>query len=303
MHARFAFFPVALLTAACLYAPVAMAEEEEAQEATELASPTLHGKLALSIADAVAMGLKNNLDLEVQRFAPVIAYQDAEGAWGAFDPEAFAEFGYEEETTPNAFVLAQTFRLREETTDGVGGFRGLLPYLGATYEVSLSGERRLTNSQVQALSPELRSRVTVGATVPLLKDLIWNEPLTRIKTTQSLYQGTREEFRTRVMNTVNEIERAYWDLIATEESQHVAEKSLETARALHDQTETQYEVGVVSKVEVIEADAGVAEREVNLIRAENAYRTGQDRLIDLVMGIGLTAGSRLEIEPTDRPED
>ena len=139
-------------TALCT--PLALADDEEEQTA-ELSAPTLHGKLALSIADAVAMGLKNNLDLEVQRFAPVIAFQDAEGAWGAFDPEAFAEFGYQEETTPNAFLLAQTLQLREETTDGVGGFRGLLPYLGATYEVSLSGERRLTNSLVQALSPEL----------------------------------------------------------------------------------------------------------------------------------------------------
>ena len=69
------------------------------------------------------------------------------------------------------------------------------------------------------------------------------------------------------------------------------------------QTETQYEVGVVSKVEVVEAEAGVADRDFNLIAADNRYRTAQDRLINLVLGTGLTADSTLQIEPTDPPKD
>jgi outer membrane protein TolC len=105
------------------------------------------------------------------------------------------------------------------------------------------------------------------------------------------------------MDTVQEVEDAYWNLIATSEQKRVARKSLETAKALLDQTETQYEVGVVSKVEVVEAEAGVADRDFNLIVADNRYRTAQDRLINLVLGSGLTADSTLRIEPTDPPKD
>jgi outer membrane protein TolC len=99
------------------------------------------------------------------------------------------------------------------------------------------------------------------------------------------------------------VEDAYWRLIAAEDEVRVAEKSLETARALLEQTRTQYDVGVVSKVEVVEAEAGVAEREVNRIQTRNAYENQQDVLIDLVLGPGLRAESTLEIEATDRPED
>jgi outer membrane protein TolC len=105
------------------------------------------------------------------------------------------------------------------------------------------------------------------------------------------------------MDTVQEVEDAYWNLIATSEQKRVAQKSLETAKALLDQTETQYEVGVVSKVEVVEAEAGVADRDFNLIAADNRYRTAQDRLINLVLGTGLTADSTLHLEPTDHPKD
>jgi outer membrane protein TolC len=118
-----------------------------------------------------------------------------------------------------------------------------------------------------------------------------------------LYDESLENFRRRVMDTVQEVEDAYWELIATSEQKRVAQKSLETAQALLEQTRTQYDVGVVSKVEVVEAEAGVADRDFNLIVAVNRYRTAQDRLINLILGPGLTADSKLHVEPTDPPKD
>ena len=70
-----------------------------------------------------------------------------------------------------------------------------------------------------------------------------------------------------------------------------------------EQTQIQYQVGVISKVDVAEAEAGVAEREFGLIVATNLYRNTMGELIDLVLGPNLTADSRIVIEPTDRPEE
>jgi outer membrane protein TolC len=59
-------------------------------------------------------------------------------------------------------------------------------------------------------------------------------------------------------------------------------------------------VGVVSKVEVVQAEAGVADREFNLIRASAVARNTQDRLIDLVLGPYLEAETEIDVEATDR---
>ena len=59
-----------------------------------IAPPTLHGNLALSLQDAIAMGLENNLNLEVQRHSPLIAEEDSQIAWGAYDPEFYGETHY-----------------------------------------------------------------------------------------------------------------------------------------------------------------------------------------------------------------
>jgi outer membrane protein len=262
--------------------------------------------MRLSLDDSIQLALENNLDVEVQRFTPLIAGEQETQAWGAYDPEFFSEFGYSDIQNPSSFILeglGANNQSIEKMYDGFGGFRGLLPYLGSQYSFQFNGQRTTTNVPVQSYSPEYRSSFSLTLTQPLLKGLIWNEAWTRVKTSRVLYDQSLENFRRQVMDTVQQVEDAYWELIATREQKRVAQKSLETAQALLDQTRTQFDVGVVSKVEVVEAEAGVADREFNLIVAENRYRTAQDRLIDLILGPGLTPDSKLRVEPTDPAKD
>lgn len=275
-----------------------------APESLATGTPSLHGELRLSLADAIRMGLENNLDVEIERHGPLIAEEDQEIAWGAYDPELFSEFGYSDLDEPNApgFVNDEAVSI-ERVYDGVGGFRGLLPFLSSSYNFNFGSSRTRTNSSFQVLSPALRSTFDLSLTQPVLRDLIWNRQWTQVKTSKIALESAQDGFRAQVMDTVREIETAYWQLIEAQEQLRVAEKSLETSRALLDQARTQLEVGVVSKVAVSEAEAGVAERDFNRILAANRDRTAQDTLIDQVLGPHLAARSTLEIQPSERPED
>jgi outer membrane protein TolC len=270
---------------------------------TAYPAPTLHGELQLSLSDAIAMGLENNLNIEIERHRPLIAYEDHRIAWGFYDPELVAEFGYSDERSPNTFSLNTSQVAIDERTGGSGGFQGLLPWAGTSYSLTVDTSRLITNSTISALSPEYRSGISVVARQPLLRGLIWNEPWTLVKTSHVVYRGSTEDFRRRLMDIVQSIEDAYWALIAEDERVGVAEKSVETAQALLDQVQTQYEVGVVSKVEIAQAEAGLARRDFELIVQQNRYQTTMDQLIDLVLGANLTADSRIQIQPTDRPDD
>lgn len=282
-------------SAAAVAAPDVMDEPALATDDSQI--------LRLSLDESIRLALENNLDVEVQRFTPLVAGEQETEAWGAYDPEFFAEFGYSDIEEPISFLLQGVATSQGDSYDGFGGFRGLIPYFGSEYSFQFNGERTTTNLPVQAFSPEYRSSFSLSVSQPLLRGLIWNEAWTRVKTSRIRYDESLENFRRRVMDTVQEVEDAYWNLIATSEQNRVARKSLQTAQALLDQTETQYEVGVVSKVEVVEAQAGVADREFNLIAADNRYRTAQDRLINLVLSTELRPDSKLLIEPTDPPKE
>ena len=283
-------------------------EEVRAYEESSNLTPEPGAKtLELPLSEAVARGIENNLNLQVQRFDPLIAYEGKESTWGAYDPTFTAGGGYGNAYEPNTNLLTGSggsTRNRSRQYDATASVEGLVPWLGASLSLDYETSRINTDqfSNFSALKPVYDSGASITASVPLLKGLVWNEPWTRVKTSQVQYAGSRENFRADLMDVVQFIETQYWNLVAQKESVRVAEKSLETAQSLLDQTRTEYEVGVKSKVEVVEAEAGVAAREFELIRAVNRYRAAQDDVIDAVLGTQMTAGTRLIILPADDPE-
>jgi HAE1 family hydrophobic/amphiphilic exporter-1 len=257
----------------------------------------------LSLADAIALAIENNLNVQIARHDPLIAWEDTRIAWGAYDPEAYVEITRSSIETPIASALQSNNRIEDELWDNEGGLRGILPVLSTEYLISFSGDRTKTNRTISSLREQWNSGLTFAITQPLLRDLYWNAPWTEVKLTEEAYGQALEDFRLALMNVVTGVEGAYWGAVAADEQERVAVKSLEASQKLLEQTEVQYEVGVVSKVEVVEAEAGVAERELDLIRARNAYRAAQDRLIDRVFGANLQADSRTLVNPVDRPDD
>ena len=280
---------------------VARAETPAASDSGSGMTPALRGSLTLSLADAIAMGLENNLDIEVERHAPLIAEEDYQISWGAYDPILGGEAGFARDQPVTANPLFATSGTNERA-DGSAGLSGMVPILGATYAIDFLGDRSDSEIFIQPFSPQYTSDLSFSGSLPLLRGLIWNQAWTGIRTSDALRDEVLENFRANVMNAVLEIETRYWELVASREQLGVAHKSLETANALLEQVETQYEVGVVSRVKVVEAEAGVADRDFRLIVAKNLYRTAQDDLIDVVLGSHFTAGSTLEFDPTEAPE-
>jgi len=265
--------------------------------------PDLRGELALSLHDAIAMGIENNLDVEIVRHDPLIAQQEHRIARGAHDPNLYGTFDYESRETPIASALQAGGRLVERETTGSAGLVGLIPKLGWTYDLAFTGRRITTTSSISELSPEYNSGITGSITMPILKGFLWGQAWTQVKISGLGSEIAQEQFRQQLMDVVRGIADAYWDLAAQKENRAVANKSLETSRALLGQTNAQYEVGVVSRVEVTESEAGVADREFRQIGADNRYLTAQDTLIDAVLGPYLTPSSSLKVIPTDKPEE
>ncbi len=258
---------------------------------------------ALSIAEAVAFAIQHNLDVEVERYGPMIANADRDGAWGAYDPRLSVDGRYDLQKSPNTTLLNSASSNRDRIQGGGVGIDQLIPYLGASVGLRFDGSARATRQAFALLDDQYDSSLFLTATVPLARNLIWNEAWTNVKVSQLTSRSANDGFRAAVMDVVRDTVNAYWDLVAARDQVRVAQKSTETARALLDQTKTQYEVGVVSRVEVVEAEAGVADREFDLIRAANVYRNAQDALINTVLGSQLTALSELQFSPTEDPSE
>jgi len=252
----------------------------------------------LGIDEAVAMSIKNNLNVDVQRYGPLIAEANANAQWGAYDPTLYGDAMYDVAKALNVNFF-NTQRLNRDRVLGGGvGVTQFLPFIGASLDARFNSNSVATRSSIAQYEQQYNSSFFLTATVPLLRNVVWNQNWTNVKLSGAQSETAECQFVQALMDTVQTTVNSYWGLVAARDRVRVAQKSLETARALLDQTKTQYEVGVVSQVEVVEAEAGVADREFEVIQTANSYRNSQDALIDTVLGTELKPLTDLQLVPT-----
>ena len=248
--------------------------------------PQLGSELRISRDDAIRLALENNLNLIIARTGPELAQQEVERAGGAFDPQLFLDHEFQQNETPIFSPFQILFGGGQTSIDDKqwaysGGFAGLVP-AGVTYSSSYNVRRLETSSAFSALVPEWRGDWESELRIPVLKDLFSNPASVTVERSEIGLDISVEDFREDLMDEVSTVEFAYWELGAARAEKVVAQKSLQTARDLLEQTRVQYEVGVVSKVLVTQAEAGVAEREVTAIVALNRAEGAEDALLDLI---------------------
>jgi len=236
----------------------------------------------LSLDEAIRLALSNNLDIEVARTDPAIAEQAIRQAKGAFDPMASAEYVFNRNEEPTANSLQTGDSQGSDGWDYGASVSGILPF-GLRYSTGTTVNRLETDQTIALLDRRFVSRWNSELTLPLMRDFLTNAPKVALRRSRMARDMSQEEFRSRLTTIVASVEDLYWDLAAKRAAVNVARKSLKTAEDLLEQTKVQEEVGVVSRVAVAQAEAGAAEREFNLIIAENAAAESRDALLDAIL--------------------
>jgi outer membrane protein TolC len=250
------------------------------------AAPAPADGMKLSLTDAIRLALEKNLDLQFAESFPEIAREQVGQALGAYDPLGFAEYRFDHRENLTASPVQSAFgsptRIGEDQWDYVAGFRGVIPS-GLNYASTYRFSRLDSESGFFALERDNRPSVVTQATMPLLKDFRYNAADVNVKRSRIGSDISDEDFRAFVTNLVVNVDGQYWGVVALRASEGVAQKSLAVSRDLLEQTKVQYQVGVVSRVRVTEAEAGVAERESDYIRDANLARNAEDALLRAIL--------------------
>jgi len=108
-------------------------------------------------------------------------------------------------------------------------------------------------------------------------------------------------FRESVVQTVAAVKTAYWTLKATRANVSVQQRSLELAEDLVRQNRARVSVGQSPPLDLVQAEAEVAQRRENLIRAGAAAGDAEDRLRRLIMDPADVSFWRARLDPLEQP--
>lgn len=268
------------------------------------------GNLYLSLNDAIAMALENNLGLEIQRYQfdlTAVAYRGAQaGANGAFDPVFnMNQMNYQRNASINTqattggalpVTLSEVYNRNFNITQGF--------ITGGQYTIGWTNNKQRTNNTTQTYSPNLAGNINAQFQQPLLRGFGTSLNTIPIKVAKNNQRNADYAFQQQVNTTLNNVIGAYWNMVSAVLNVDVARQSLDLSNRLLDQNKKQVEIGTMAPIEIKQTEVQVAQNESSLAAALTAVQTQEIALKNLVSrnGVANPTISQVHIIPTSRVE-
>ncbi|MFN0167396.1 MAG: TolC family protein, partial [Bryobacteraceae bacterium] len=235
----------------------------------------------LTLQEAVATALKNNLEIEIERTNRNQAAQAVAGAEGYLDPRFrwAPALDRRNQPTENALFgqngkvgnnqLLQNFFLRQR-----------LPWYGADFHIDFTNRRTSTNNPFASLNPFITSELSIGVTQPLFRNRLIDRERAQLTIRRKGVDLSQIDFEVRVIDIALRVEQAYWDLVAAREAVVVRADAVKVAREQLDRNRRQIDAGVLPPVELAASEAELQRRldtwyaSVNLVtETENGLKS------------------------------
>src|SRR5438093_1963758 len=278
------------LTAALIAAP---ASAQVAQPAVET--------LQLTLEEAVHRAVENNPDLAIVRLGTEVEAAHVGESRGAFAPVFSTTLGRSSNVTPPSNFLLGDSGVDVDDSFWSTGVRQRLPFGGGTWSLSWDTARTTTNNPISSFDPALQSGFQVAFSQPLVKDRKIDAARQQYVIAKRNQESSELRFRESVVQTVASVKQAYWTLKATVANVTVQQRSLELAEELARQNNVRVGAGQIPPLDLVQAEAEVAQRRENLIRARTAAADAEDRLRRLIMDPEDTSFWRTRVDPIEEP--
>ncbi len=254
----------------------------------------------MSIDDAVATALEQNLDLQVQRINPQLQDLSTAQFKAAYTPNFVSTLNLSDQTQPSSSFLSGS---ATGVTSGRSGFdvgvASLTSWWGGNYDVRWNNGRTTTNNQFSSFNPQLNSSLSATYTQPLLRNFKIDGTRQQLLVSQKNREISDVQLQQSIAVTVRNVRNAYYDLTYAIGSLAVQRQSLELAQQSLKDNRARVEIGTMAPLDIVQAEAEVATREESVILAEAAIERAQDNLRTLVYNPSAPDFWTARIEPTE----
>ena len=221
--------------------------------------------MALPLEDCRHLALIHNLPLRAEREAYVAAGYMSAAELGAFEPDfvGSSSLEYNERLNTVEQQISQgTTLFQEKNKLYSAGIEGLLP-TGGQYNVGWSANDLKNNLLVLPTNPLVEQYQTfmgVTLTQPLLKDFGFGNTMAKLRLAKEDEAIARQDLRKQMIEVVATVESAYWDLYVAQERLKLRQKSVDAAAKLLEENKERVNEGKMAEIELVEAQAGLAQR-------------------------------------------
>ena len=284
-------WPLAVLAMAALAAPVS------AQTAGATQAPGTIRRL--SVDEAVALALEQNLGIQIDRLNPQIQELSIAQARTFSVPTLTSGLTNSSQNSPSTSALAGG---REKITDSKFssqfGLAQVLP-TGADYSISWNSFRSTSTNLYNSYQPLINSGLAMSFTQPLLRNYKIDTNRQVLETSRKDREAADVQLQSTIAVTRRDVKNAYWDLTYQIENLKAQQQSLDLAKRLLADNEKRVQIGTMAPIDIVEAQSEVARNEEVVIVAEAGIKQAEDRLRALIFDPAMPDFWSVVLEPTE----
>jgi len=266
---------------------------------------------AIALVDAAIRALKSNLDITISRQTKESRLSDIVVEQAKFDPTLSVNGQYLRTVNPlNRPVFGGTGNTLTEIT--IFDQRNSSVTVDAQTNLVTGGNLDLNYSPAYTnvnpavaqgflFNPAWTGGLAMTLTQPLLRNAGLDVNKTFIRIAQNNAAVEEHVFRDRVLTVLATVEQTYWELVFANENLKVAEAALKAAQNLLAENRAKAKAGVMSIVDVLQAEAAVASRVEQILIAEKSIRDQEDQLRRLLNPGENELREDLRLTPQDPP--
>jgi len=255
----------------------------------------------VSIDEAVRLALEANLGIRIQRIDPQIQDVNVALARSFWSPSFSTSFSRNGQSQRSTSALSGGATSVDNGTFATGiGVNQVLPW-GGNYVANWNNQRVTTTNLFSNFSPQLLSTVSFNFTQPLLRNFKIDQIREQVQLSVKARDLSDIQLRTVIAQTTRNVRNAYWDLATARNNLTAQRQSLELAQRSLKDNQRRVEVGTMAPIDIIQAQAEVAINEQQVIVAEAAIKSAEDRLRALIFDPDTPNFWSTTIEPTDAP--
>ncbi|MDD8021109.1 MAG: TolC family protein [Acidobacteriota bacterium] len=258
-------------------------------------------EISLGLEEAIFRALKQNLNLVAEVYSTERASQSVSLAKEIYYPQLDFKYGTDRTEQPSTWWIQSAGLYTTKMHSYQGALSQRIP-LGGKLSLSLYNYDYDTNQRGQLLNPYYQTELRIDFEQPLLKNFGPKIAEKEIVIARQNYSISEAQLRSQVLDTIYQVEDAYWNLVLAQENLKVRQQSLQLARDELAKTSKEIEVGKQASIEILNVQATVSQREADIVQAEADVRIAENRLkviLNLAPGTELQS---IKINPKDKPE-
>ncbi len=260
----------------------------------------------IDLESAIRAAVEHNYALQFSRLDPVVAEAGVVRAEAAFDWVFIASTQYNSSETEQ--ISSSQFTAARDERDILTSSLGLRRQMATGGTLSIVQEFEytdvLTDNPNLTFSPDpaWESTLTLRVDQPLLRGFGTDVAREGLLLARNAERDSVANLKAQAINTVNEVETAYWELFRARQNLRIVQRLL--ARGEETRREIRIRADVdANPAEVSDADARVQERRQTVIQSQTNVREASDRLKLAMSDPRYPVAGETLLLPVDEPVD